>query len=525
VSRYLAIDLDPAGLFVVAGTARGGAARVDHALAWTSDTDGGPPPLAADTAKVIGDQLRERLKAGGILPGPAVVAVGRDKVILKEVRYPKVTPAEEPALVRFQALKEITESPDEVVLDYAPVANGAADGEQRALAVVLRKDVFAAIQTACAAAGLKLAGVSPRPFAIAAGLTRAIGAGSAPTPNDPDDAIAVLTLGAGGGEFAVVRHGEVAFTRAVPAPVVASDPMLVAEVKRNLAVYAGQNPGHPVRAVYVAEAGPMGWVARLRAALTVAVHPYDPLDGTAAAVAEHTRGRFAGAAGLLAGRAAGSLPINFAAPRQPKVEADPKRKVLTIAALAFLLLVIIGGGGGWLMLQAADEKVNTLNQKKQTLQKQIGDLEPTRKQLEAVEQWQAREVVWLDELYDMSDRYPTGDLDLTQWAATPIPVDAKTGRQDAQARLVLTVKLPPNKNQDAVAHLITAIEQDSGGRKYYSETTKATQQEVFTITTRVHRRRSDEYTRFEVFSTPSRKLYPATPPPKTETPPSAEEFP
>ncbi|MBX9581879.1 MAG: hypothetical protein K2X87_16365, partial [Gemmataceae bacterium] len=59
--RYLAVDLDSGGLFVVSGSARGGAAKVEHALAWAAGEEHGPPALSADTAKSIGEGLRDRL--------------------------------------------------------------------------------------------------------------------------------------------------------------------------------------------------------------------------------------------------------------------------------------------------------------------------------------------------------------------------------------------------------------------------------------------------------------------------------
>ena len=45
---------------------------------------------------------------------------GRDRVIVKEVRYPAVPEHEEPAVVRFQAIKEITDPPEEVTIDFTP---------------------------------------------------------------------------------------------------------------------------------------------------------------------------------------------------------------------------------------------------------------------------------------------------------------------------------------------------------------------------------------------------------------------
>ena len=147
MANFIAIDLDSQGLYAVAGSARG-TAKVTHAVAWNGDDP--PPPLTPDTAKVIGEKLRDRLKAAGIAPAPVLVAVGRDRIILKELKYPPVPPADEPALVRFQAIKEMSESPDDIVLDYAPL--GETTQERRSMAVVVRKDLFSAIKAMCAAA-------------------------------------------------------------------------------------------------------------------------------------------------------------------------------------------------------------------------------------------------------------------------------------------------------------------------------------------------------------------------------------
>src|SRR5437868_793581 len=123
-----------------------------------------------------------RLKAAGVGSAPVLVALGRDRVVLKELRYPAVPPAEEPNVVRFQALKEISDGADEVVLDYTPLTNGAPEGERRSMAVVVRKDLYNAIQAMCAAANLRLAAVTPKPYAVAAGLYRAFATGATSPP-------------------------------------------------------------------------------------------------------------------------------------------------------------------------------------------------------------------------------------------------------------------------------------------------------------------------------------------------------
>jgi hypothetical protein len=460
MSKFIAIDLDPQGVFAVAGAARGGRAAVEQAVAWDGpEAAGGPPPLTAETAKRLGEQFRERLRAAGAGQAPALVSIPRDRVILKELRYPRVPPAEEPNLVRFQAVKELTDSPDDVVLDYVPLA-GPADGERRSMAVAVRKDLYAAVQAFCSAANLRLAAVTPRPYAVAAGLARAAAADPAGAPGE---AVAALTLGPGGGEFTVASGGEVTFTRTVPGPVVGNAALLLAEVRRNLTVYAGANPGTPIGALYVAEVdGP--WAAKLGAALGLPVRAYDPLAGAAADVAGPARGRFAGAAGLLAARAAGDPPINFAAPRQPRAEANPNRGRVMLAALAALVLAVGGAAYGFFTLESADNEVAQLTADRDTAKKRWESLEPEAKRLAAADGWRARRVVWLDELYDMTDRFPVAGgftaKSFSGKAPAPAPgADAK-GKAKPDIPGSLEVKLTA-RAQEPVTVLFDAVRKDA----------------------------------------------------------------
>jgi hypothetical protein len=507
VANFIAIDLDPRGLFVAAGSTRGGA-KVAHALAWTADETDPAPALTAESAKAVGEGLRDKLRAAGVAPAPVIVSVGRDRVILKELKYPPVAPAEEPALVRFQAMKEVSEAPEDVVLDYAPL--GESGGERRAMAVVLRKDVFNAIQAMCQAAGLKLAGVTPRPYAVAAGMGRAFAAGIAPPPDDKGDAVAALTLGPSGGEFTVVRRGEVTFTLAIPAPVAASESMLVAQLRRNLVVYAGQHPGHPITAVYVAEVAGV-WADRLRAALSVPVHDFDPLAASPAKAEDRLRGRFAGAVGLLAGRAADALPINFAQPRQPRTEGDPAKKRLAIVAGAAGVLLVLLLGAGAVYAELRTGRLDELAEKRDELKKQVEAGRPDATRLKAIDGWSSREVNWLDELYELASRMPADDsVRVTSLTATPVAPD-KNGKQDAQATLEL--KLAATSTA-AATNLADAFTRDNPApNKYYAGTritfggllnSPGKHKEAVTVRTKVNRRDPGEYTRVTRFTPPKR---------------------
>ena len=472
MSKYIAIDLTPGSIFVVAGSARSGHAKIEQALSWTEADGEAPPPLTGDTAKRIGETLRDKLKAAGIANAPVLVSVGRGRVILKELRYPVVPDAEEPAIVKFQAMKELSDTADDMVLDYSPLSNGAAEDERRSMAVVIRKELFAAIQQMLpAAANLKLVAVTPRPYAIAAGLTRAFATGAVPPPESRIEAVAALLLGPAGGEFTVARGGEVIFTRDVPGPVATSEPMLLGEVRRNLTMYAGSAPGHPVQGLYVAEASG-GWAGRLGAALGLPVHAYDPLNGSVPEVAEPLRGRFAGAAGLLAVKAVGEFPINFAAPRQPVVSKDPKRKQLLVAALGVMLFLICLGAYGYLALSSADDRIAMLEAEKGDLENRVKQLEPDAKRLDAANKWKARGVNWLDELFDNTDRFreaaeklrPTDKFYATSFEGHATPPDTKTGKQTSQARMQIHIGSNQRGGVDAFYQLVRAES------KYYSGT-------------------------------------------------------
>jgi hypothetical protein len=393
LARFLALDGDHPQLQVVVGTVHKGKVRVERALTLAEEQ-----PINPATAAGIGRRLRERLREAGVAPAPLLACLGRERVILKEVRHPAVPPVEEAALIRFQAVKDLTDAADEVVIDYMAGAGGPGE-ERRSLAVVLRKDLLKAYQALAEAAGLKLAALTPRSFGAGAVLATAL------EPPPADAAVAVLVRGERWGEFSVLHNGHLLLSRTLPAPALATDTALLGEVRRNLAVYAAQQPHHPIRALYVVETpGITDLSGRLRDVLSVPVHPIDPLAGLADAP-PGPRGGFAGPVGLLTMRAkGGELPVNFVHPREPKPPADPNRKPLTYAAAAVALLVAVSGAFGYMQVSQRGRTLAGLRAQKDGLDQQLLQLKSETDRGKEIDAWQAGQVVWLDELYDLTDR-------------------------------------------------------------------------------------------------------------------------
>jgi hypothetical protein len=526
LARFLAIDADAHGLYVAAATLKGGGAvAVEHALADETAT------LTLTNAAELGGRLKALLREAGVRPAPVLLCVGRDRVIPKAVRHPPTPPAEEPAVVRFQAVRDLTENPDDVVMDYTPIGEPTA-GERQALAVFVRKQAVQAARQFCEAAGLRLAAVTPRPFAALAAARHAFATGAAPAPDDPSAAIAVVTLWDRGGEFTVARGGELTFSRPIPAHALSDEQALVAALKRDLAVYAGQNPAAPVEAVYLAEPDEpgIGWAGRVRAALNVPVYAFDPLAGSAAAgaVPPPLRGRFAGPVGLLAARSASAtLPINFVQPRQPRAEAGPARARVLIGALAALLLLGSVGALAFLEMEKAGRKVRTLTAERNDLDARLKALEMDGKRLAAADQFASQAVNVLDEMYDLADRIPdVRKVSVTEFDLSPVQIaqvrTTRPGQPAATAQKAANTPPPPVANlkvimrtTDPMMALRVVEGFTTADKKYYSGVKHTlggtsgrnvdTSQQQITLTAQVMHRKPGEYARQLRVQLPSRQ--------------------
>jgi hypothetical protein len=477
LSRYLAIDWDQQQLHVVAADVRGGVVTFRRATVWREERS----PNLAD-AEELGRLLRQRLKEAGIAAAPVLACIGRDRVVVKEVRYPAVPDAEEPAIVRFQALKELTEPPDEVVIDYAPL--GDSDGERRALVLSVRRELLAAYQKLCQAAGLKLAGLTPRPFGLAA---------AAAAPVVPADVPAALVAaGEGWAEFCIVRGGTLLLAR----PLTPGSG-LAAEVRRNLSVFAGQQPAQRVDAVYVAGTDNSALTRRLSETLELQVHAFDPFGGVSGdMLPADERGSFAGAAGILLAKAKPQgLPVNFVQPHQPP---PPKRINLRIAVASAAAVLLVIGGMVALGRSALDKRNGMKDDRLDTIESLDNRLTKTKEVLKHVQPLDAWEgPIWLDELYDLAARIRDVDaLRVTQWSADPLPHNNKS-RYSSRIRIRGTLR----DDRAPLDRLVDELRKDG---HYGPDAPKVTSGNQFELSVDAERRAPEEYKQQQLAGGPGR---------------------
>jgi len=162
----------------VAGTVRQGKIRLERAAVLNEDQ-----PLTVASAEAIASGCANSSRRPAS-PGPGTGLRRPRPRHPQGSETPAVSEVEEAGLIRFQAVKELTDAPGEVVIDYV-AGTGPVGVERRSLAVAVRKELLQAYQVMCDAAGLKLAALTPRPFALAAPPAPPGRRWPAPSPSSP----------------------------------------------------------------------------------------------------------------------------------------------------------------------------------------------------------------------------------------------------------------------------------------------------------------------------------------------------
>jgi len=405
LARFLALDWDNREYHLVAANINRGKVQIQSAISWRADE-----PFIPANAERFGEQLKQRLKTAGIAPAPLLVGLGRDRVVVREVRYPQVPSDVESLVVRNQIVKELTESADEVFIDYAPLAEPAHSGEQRALSLVVKKDVVQALQTICRVAGLKLASVTARPFGLAACYKHLAGTTPhVPLPPEPRSVVAVLAVSGTWAEFCAVRGRQLLFARSMT-----PGDGLFGEIRRNLAAYSGQPqlsfPRDAIQAVYVCGNGENAVLReKLQETLGIPVYGLDPfVREERIDIDTANRSGFTGAVGLLHIWAADeATPVNFVKPRESKPKASPMRKYLLIGGAAALLAIgMVIAAGIWVSSLTEETRI-ALRAERDDYERQLKGMSLDIKYLDALREWNDGAIPWIDELYDVAARVPS----------------------------------------------------------------------------------------------------------------------
>ena len=416
--RLLAIEWDNREARVAVATTRGADIAVDDAfvvpLSPSDDADG---KGQADPA--LGRKLSEALASRQLRKGEALVAVGRTGIELKRLALPPAPDDELPDMVRFQALREFNTLGEDWPLDYLPL--GGSETEPRSvLAAAISPELVAQMRATCAAAGVAPEHLVLRSCSAASLFLR--------RPEGRREQVRLLVdLLSDEVDLTVLAGEHVVFLRTARLPPdVLSSPdnqrPLLAEIRRTLVSAQNQEGVGRVEAVYLCGTPQQhaALVERMQQELDLPARLFEPFAGLqgGAAVADRlpgSSGRFAPLLGMLANAAAGTpQPIDFFHPRRPKPPENKRKKYLIASAVAASFVAIVALFI-WQQLASLDEEIARQTTASKGFDPVVRSAAEIEKAVAEIRKWTSHDVVWLDELRELSAEFPPAkDAMLTQ---------------------------------------------------------------------------------------------------------------
>ncbi len=442
MARILAVNWDSHEARCVLASATGGRLRILSAksVGLVDVAEGGQShPDVSGSLRAMLDEMR---------PGrcEVLVAVDRASVELLNFTLPPAKDSELAGLVAMQVLRESQTADESSIVDFVPLAEGERvsgtfsgggsreleDAEpekapdtlsrrpRQVMAAVLSSQQLGRILDTCRDAGLKPSRILLRPLAAASLFARRV---------SPEERNCLLVnLVADEADLLILVDGRIVFQRTVRLPEEAAEETLVqrlsAEVGRTLVV-AQQGPlgGNSVERIYVF-GGAEEWTAladQLGAVLSVPVSIVDPFEITDApddGPPEHP-GRFAALVGMILDESYGSHAVDFLHPRRPPRQTD-RRQVAMVIAAGVVLAVLAAGYHVWSQAASDEDRIRGLAAELKEKDDVLKRTAEQSQRIDAIADWQAGEVVWLDELRELSLRLPVSrDLVLMRMSMTP----------------------------------------------------------------------------------------------------------
>jgi len=403
MSRLVALHWDQKQLLVATGQRAAGSFNIDRAV--VVDLDAERPPL---------EQLAEKLKALGVQRGEATVVIGRSLVEMRQMDVPPVPANELPGLVRFQAQNQFAGAQDDYAIDYVPVAeNGHVE---TVLAATLSNREIEQIKSAVEPAGLRVKHIAIRPFSAIEFIR---------SRQSDDECSLVINYFETEIDLTVAKRGYVNLSRSIrvtppqdsdPTPEDYSEKIVLQEVRRTLA--AAANQAEPVRVTQIIVCGQQAnhelLFERLQDEVGLKVNFFHPFDNVRVRpAAKHSLpahdGRFTPLLGsLIQQDSRDHHAIDFLNPRRVTKDTDSKRKLL-LAGTGLAIVVLIALGWCLLTLQNQKTEIARLQNQLDNLIEQNQGVDEIIDKTAVVDDWMQDSIAWLDELYEVSDRYLSPD--------------------------------------------------------------------------------------------------------------------
>jgi len=410
MAQLLALEWNDDEARLAVAASRGSQAVIEQAFSLKLE----PAASGSDPEESnVGRRIAAALAARGIGRLDTLVAVGRANIELRLLELPPAPDAELPALVRFQAMRELGALEEDWPLDFIPL-DDVADQPRNVLAAAIDSGLVEQIQHTCRGAGLKPQRLILRPCAAASLLRRGQDA-------DQSEVRLLIDLLGDEADLTALSDRKVVFLRTVRLggdPLAATEHSggLLAEIRRTMAAVRNQLDGRRVESLVLCGTGPehVALAELFHERLQVRTELFDPFAGVklGAELREglpDEPGRFAPLLGMLLDELdQAPHAIDFLHPRRPPEPPTTRVKYLLagVAAIALIGLVFLLGP---LQRWRLEGEIADLQRESKSLDKQVAAAAKVEQAVREIEKWTGTEVVWLDELRRLCEKLPSAE--------------------------------------------------------------------------------------------------------------------
>lgn len=367
-----------------------------------------------------GEVIASEMKRLGLRRVELLVALGRASVDVIPLQLPPASDDELPILVANQAMGDAGEIAESGVVDY--VAIPAAPGEPRSgFAFAVDEGMMDQVAAEAAKASLKPAAIVYRPLASLTLLRRVV--------TTSQRTMILVTLHDREADISIVRGKGLVYTRTArlsETPNISDTAShLAIEVRRSLAA-ASLTPNEEEQHLYLfgALAETEQLVQELAEELSLPASLLDPLraERVEGSTPEGV-GRLAPLLGMIYDHYGKSHAVDFLKPKKPPAPPNLWRRIASYAAIVLVLLA----AGGYTLREQQQESAEEIAHMETELQKTLSHLSKVQEKqmvVNAVWQWERSSINWLDELYDLARRFPSGrDAIVRRLSLSPGQID------------------------------------------------------------------------------------------------------
>ncbi len=446
--QLLSLEYNDTEARMVVANPRGDRVVIEQAFSVSLAPEG---PGDSEESVDVGGRIAAALAARGVGRIDALVAVDRSSIELRQLSLPPSPDDELPEIVRFQAMREFNELTEDWLLDFVPLEQTEPDS-LNVLAAAIDPKLVAQIRKTCDTAHARLQRLVLRPCAAASLLARS-------RPEATGRLTLLVNLLAEEADLTATVGGQAVFLRTAR---LGGDPLagegqsaaLLAEMRRTIAAVQNQLSGQRVESIVLlgGDDAHAALAKQMGEALKLPTELFDPFAGLQlgrelSGAPPERPGRFAPLLGMaLAELESTGHVIDFLHPRR-RPAPPSKRRMYTGIAVALAVLVVGYFGRGWYLRYSLKAENDRLVIESKELDEDVKAAAVALASVDSLQQWEATDVVWLDELRELSEDFP---------AAKDAMLQQLTAR--AEARLGGKMKLVGlAANASAVGRVATSL--------------------------------------------------------------------